>query len=602
MKYLTRRYWGTAIAMTLFLSSACLAELPECDKPALPNFGYGNVVPKVRYETKEVGLAKYYEELLLINGTDFRVSESKNGLVLILSVKALTAKVGFEAPRVEKTRVETWNFGPVGSFLQKALVLPLAAVITPINVLTGAPPAIAVEWKFAKGCINRVVAGINVVKQRRKQTGDNNWENPGKISPRIRISGIGKEPLEVYPVFKQTKNEYEFVGKYRLPLSEMQKENIASKALTLPSGAEIIEFECIGSECWRSDVHINLADFPPPPIEMQLPAYQEQVMGKNYMLKADFRSAKLRLEEKLLAAEREKERKKAEAERKRLVLEEQRRQEAAKERERLAKETKERERLAKEARKKKEVEDAARIAIEKERRLAESKKLHPASSGSGFLVSREGHIVTNNHVIQGCQDIKARQATGIYKASMIGSDPVNDIAVLKADLKSDSYLKISESPAYLTQDVYVAGFPFGTSLSSRVKTTKGIISSLSGISDNYAQVQIDAALQQGNSGGPIINEAGNVVGVAVAKLDLKFAIKNLGTIPENINFGVKASTLENLLIGTGVPYEKKGDKAFLPGRTRGKMLEDSTVFLSCWMTMAQVKKMRTQKVVFEDLR
>ena len=73
----------------------------------------------------------------------------------------------------------------------------------------------------------------------------------------------------------------------------------------------------------------------------------------------------------------------------------------------------------------------------------------------------------------------------------------------------------------MLQDIYVAGYPFGMGISSSVKVTKGIISSLTGVGNNFSEMQIDAALQSGNSGGPILDEQGNVVGVAVAKLDLQ---------------------------------------------------------------------------------
>ena len=71
------------------------------------------------------------------------------------------------------------------------------------------------------------------------------------------------------------------------------------------------------------------------------------------------------------------------------------------------------------------------------------------------------------------------------------------------------------------EDIIVAGFPFGNKVSSSIKFTRGIVSSLTGVGDNYSQIQIDAALQPGNSGGPIMDYMGNIVGVAVAKLSLK---------------------------------------------------------------------------------
>ncbi len=133
-----------------------------------------------------------------------------------------------------------------------------------------------------------------------------------------------------------------------------------------------------------------------------------------------------------------------------------------------------------------------------------------------------------------------------------------------------------------------------------MKVTKGIVSSLSGIGNNFSNIQIDAALQPGNSGGPIVDEAGNVIGVAVAKLDLKKVIKNWGVIPENINFGIKASALESFLQGNSVSYGIGPDKA-MPNRQLADHLSDNTLFLSCWMTMAQIEKLRAKKAMFIDL-
>ena len=81
----------------------------------------------------------------------------------------------------------------------------------------------------------------------------------------------------------------------------------------------------------------------------------------------------------------------------------------------------------------------------------------------------------------------------------------------------------------------MAGFPFGDKFSTSIKVTKGIVSALTGLGNNFSNIQIDAALQNGNSGGPILDEFGNVVGVAVAKLDAKYMLDKFGIIPENTN-------------------------------------------------------------------
>ena len=232
--------------------------------------------------------------------------------------------------------------------------------------------------------------------------------------------------------------------------------------------------------------------------------------------------------------------------------------------------------------------------------IADDGEAIAAASGTGFAVTRSGHIVTNHHVINGCNDVKVHYEGKIIPATVLSKDPQNDLAVLKANFKPAAVLPLSKKNPSLMEDVFVAGFPFGKSISSSVKITKGIISSLTGIGDNYSNIQIDAALQPGNSGGPIFDEKGNVVAVAVAKLDLKNVIEQFGVIPENTNFGIKANIVSNLLasnsITTGAPNTKTVSKSQL-----GKSVSNATYYLSCWMTMAQIQKMQSQKVIFSDL-
>ena len=161
-------------------------------------------------------------------------------------------------------------------------------------------------------------------------------------------------------------------------------------------------------------------------------------------------------------------------------------------------------------------------------------------------------------------------------------------------------LPLSNAKPELLQDVYVAGYPFGQKISTSIKITKGIVSSLTGLGNNFSNMQIDAALQPGNSGGPILNDRGNVVGVAVAKLDMKKVLKNFGVIPENTNFGIKTSVVKNLLESNDVSFLSPNTKLISKSKL-GKMISDGTYYLSCWMTMAQIEKMKSMKVIFQNL-
>ena len=227
-------------------------------------------------------------------------------------------------------------------------------------------------------------------------------------------------------------------------------------------------------------------------------------------------------------------------------------------------------------------------------------KTREVASGTGFYVSNEGHIITNYHVIDGCMDMKVHTKGRVIPTLRIADDKQNDLALLKISETPSHVFALSNDSPFPLQEIVVAGFPFGESYSSSLKFTQGIVSSLTGIGNNYSEMQIDAALQPGNSGGPIIDEYGNIVGVAVAKLDAKYTFDNFGVIPENTNFGIKASAARNLLEGNQVPL-KTPNTDLISRRDISRLATDGTVYLTCWMTSAQLELMKSKKVMFEDL-
>ena len=253
-------------------------------------------------------------------------------------------------------------------------------------------------------------------------------------------------------------------------------------------------------------------------------------------------------------------------------------------------------------------QDLARNFVPKKNtQTASSQKTSPttdkvvsASSGSGFAVSSDGHVITNHHVIEGCQKVKIHHNGKTIPASVVTFDPKNDLALLKGDFRPSTVLSLSTDSPELLQDVYVAGFPFGRKVSMGVKVTKGIISSLTGIGNNFSNIQIDAALQPGNSGGPILDDRGNVVGVAIARLDKLKTLKNFGSLPENTNFGVKTSLVRSILESSNVSTPSPNGSSISKSKL-GKMIADGTYYLSCWMTTAQIEQMRSKKVIFQNL-
>ena len=157
------------------------------------------------------------------------------------------------------------------------------------------------------------------------------------------------------------------------------------------------------------------------------------------------------------------------------------------------------------------------------------------ASGSGFFVNNEGYIITNDHVVNNCKSVWVQNVENTIPASIIHKHPANDLAIIKIEQSTPNYAKFTNSTNPV-EDVMALGFPRGDILGSEIKRTKGSISSLSGIKGDTFSLQHTALIQKGNSGGPLINKKGAVVGVNYAKFveeDLQgigLAIKAVNTV------------------------------------------------------------------------
>jgi S1-C subfamily serine protease len=142
------------------------------------------------------------------------------------------------------------------------------------------------------------------------------------------------------------------------------------------------------------------------------------------------------------------------------------------------------------------------------------------ATGSGFLIDDEGHIVTNNHVVEGATkvEVKLGSSNTSHEAEVVGADPATDVALLKIDVpeSQEHPLSLGDSSKVQVGDPVVAiGNPFGLDRT----VTSGIVSALqrqiqapNGFSISHV-IQTDAAINPGNSGGPLIDAAGNVIGI-----------------------------------------------------------------------------------------
>ena len=157
------------------------------------------------------------------------------------------------------------------------------------------------------------------------------------------------------------------------------------------------------------------------------------------------------------------------------------------------------------------------------------------STGTGFAVA-PGLLVTNHHVIDGCTAIEVVSADGRRRAAVVDADPLIDLALLRVPGLRGATAKIrTPNNVRLGEPVMVFGFPLSGSLTSGGNFTSGLVSGLRGLRDSVGEIQITAPVQPGNSGGPVMDASGSVVGVVVAKLDALLMSKATGDIPQNVN-------------------------------------------------------------------
>ncbi len=180
----------------------------------------------------------------------------------------------------------------------------------------------------------------------------------------------------------------------------------------------------------------------------------------------------------------------------------------------------------------------------------------PKSSGSGAIVSSSGHILTAAHVVADATRITVITAQGPKTATVLRVDESNDLAVLKISGGTYSALPVAPSRGIrLGQSVATIGFPNIGIQGFSPKLTRGEISSLNGIGDDPRSWQISVPVQPGNSGGPLLDENGNLIGVVLAKLGLKAAVAT-GDLPQNVGYAVKSAYALALLepyLDSGAP-------------------------------------------------
>ncbi len=204
-----------------------------------------------------------------------------------------------------------------------------------------------------------------------------------------------------------------------------------------------------------------------------------------------------------------------------------------------------------------------------------------ASTGTGFVVAAR-RALTNHHVIEECRGVRIRASGGAeMPARVIASDRARDLALLEVPAEAGPPLAFRRNTNLRRgEGVVTYGFPLSGLLSSGPTLTTGEISALSGLGDNDRQFQISAPVQQGNSGGPLLDLAGNVVGVIVSKLNAQRVAQRTGDIPQNVNFAVKGAEALEFLRSHGVT-PLLGEGTSRSAAEVGEIAHPSTLFIRC---------------------
>lgn len=208
-----------------------------------------------------------------------------------------------------------------------------------------------------------------------------------------------------------------------------------------------------------------------------------------------------------------------------------------------------------------------------------------SSSGSGFIVSTSGYLLTNHHVANGCSNLKIRDSSKIeYDVTVIATDARNDLALLQTStaVSLPAATFRANGSVEAGENVVALGYPLAGVLASEVNVSFGYVSATAGLADDTSKLQISAPVQPGNSGGPLLDQSGNLIGVVVAKLDAIKVAKAIGDIPQNINFAIKGEVAQVFLNAHKVKFKtataaKKLENTDIANRGRA-----FTVLVECY--------------------
>jgi Trypsin-like peptidase domain/Transglycosylase SLT domain len=203
-------------------------------------------------------------------------------------------------------------------------------------------------------------------------------------------------------------------------------------------------------------------------------------------------------------------------------------------------------------------------------------------SGSGVMIGDHGEVLTNAHVVNACAQIIVRYPAGdSATAQLIASDEKNDLAVVRTRPLSSVATFRDGMPVRAGDAIVVLGYPLAGILATTANLTVGNVSALAGLGDDSRYLQISAPVQPGNSGGPLLDGSGHLVGIVTAKLDAALVARFTGDIPQNVNFALKAEVARTFLDSKGIAYHSAPSDKQLSPADIGDIARPFTLRIEC---------------------
>ena len=196
----------------------------------------------------------------------------------------------------------------------------------------------------------------------------------------------------------------------------------------------------------------------------------------------------------------------------------------------------------------------------------------PRSSGTGFYINALGQVLTAAHVVNECLVVEANQDGKVIPGKVIAKSNLVDLAVIDTGSPVTKFLPLRRGTSFdLGEPVVIVGYPLESILAASPSLTRGNVSSRAGLSGSVGQFQFSAPIQPGSSGGPVVSDSGELLGIAVGTLNAA-ALARVGTIPQNVNFALDARYAAMFLTKYGIEFKFAEAGAAAAARSRMKPL------------------------------